>query len=570
MQEAKLKERKKVRERKAEEKGEKEETVKVEVEKTEEVVEEREERAEIEAESLKLPQIPSLKVEEFKGIRAKSLIFLIEKPKVERIERKISKVSIRVKEFNGVQANVSFNFTLPEIRAKITEIKVPVLVPKQFHELKAREVAFKRELPEISVSRRQIFVPNVRVKKFLAIERKSDSLNSHVLLKKEVGREKEREEVREVEEVTAEERAVTEETAKASAEAEEVEEHEITDFFEFLLGEGASKISAGKPICVIVERTKENIEEVVAVLCREIYREQRGGKPTPIYKRTVEELRREWDALVERKLIIVEEVSGKNEEIEMLREMLKGFFSQEMGFLILVSENPAELEDEIRKIEPSANIITVGLPPEIEHRRDEILRCIRGKESGIEVGSFGEEFKRSVEIFDEELRKYLNYGKAPLELKRDWDRLMACSPESEKEASEEHSAMKAFVWLYEWKKHGKREIPELETEDRGTDVRIGDKNYEVETLFGVGDVISKLTSKIKKYSKGEKVYFVFRNLDILRNLKSLSSFKKDWRKADYDVECFGFDFAAGELVPLEAFERLKGGANIKDKDKREE
>ena len=63
---------------------------------------------------------------------------------------------------------------------------------------------------------------------------------------------------------------------------------------------------------------------------------------------------------------------------------------------------------------------------------------------------------------------------------------------------------------------------------------------------------------------------MFRNLDILRNLKSLSSFKRDWRKADYDVECFGFDFAAGELVPLEAFVRLRGGANIKDKDRREE
>ena len=219
----------------------------------------------------------------------------------------------------------------------------------------------------------------------------------------------------------------------------------------------------------------------------------------------------------------------------------------------------------------------MDLPPEIEYRRDEILRCIRGKESGTEEArgfgeakSFGEEFKRSVEIFDEELRKYLNYEKAPLELKRDWDRLMACSPESEKEASEEHSAMKAFVWLYEWEKHGKREIPELETEDRGTDVRIGEKNYEVETLFGVGDVISKLTSKIKKYSRGEKVYFVFRNLDILRNLKSLSSFKRDWEKAGYNVECCGFDFAAGELVPLEAFVKLKGGANIKDKDKREE
>lgn len=539
MQEAKLKERKKERERKAEGRGEKEETVKVEVEKTRK----RGEEAEEEAELSKLPQIPSLKVGEFKGIRAKSLIFLIKKPKVERIERKISKVSIRTKEFNEVQANVSFNFTLPEIRAKITEIKVPVLVPKQFHKLKAREVAFKMELPEISVSQRQIFVPNVRVKKFLAIERKNIPLDPHVKVK-------EREEQEEVRKKTAE----------ASAEAEAVEEHEITDFFEFLLGEGASKISAGKPICVIVERTKEKIEEVVAVLCREIYRERRGGKPTPIYKRTVEELRREWDALVERKLIIVEEVSGKKEEIEMLREMLKGFFSQDMGFLILVSGIPEELEDEIRGIEPSANIIKVDLPPEIEYRRDEILRCIRGKESGTEEArgfgeakSFGEEFKRSVEIFDEELRKYLNYEKAPLELKRDWDRLMACSPESEREASEEHSAMKAFVWLYEWEKHGKRKIPELETEDRGTDVRIGDKNYEVETLFGVGDVISKLTSKIKKYSNGEKVYFVFRNLDILRNLKSLLSFKMDWKEAGYDVECFGFDFAAGELVPLEAF-----------------
>jgi hypothetical protein len=349
---------------------------------------------------------------------------------------------------------------------------------------------------------------------------------------------------------------IQEETAAEVSEEEIGIEVELPNFFELLLGKGTGEISEGKPVCIIVEKTKENLEELIAVLCRDIYREKMGGKPTPIRKKTVEALRREWDSLVQRRIIIIEEVEKVNEE---LFEMLNGFFSQDIGYLILVTSQPFRLENEIRKVEPSKIITVGGLPPEMEGKKEEILRSARGKES-VSVGSFGEEFKRSAENLEEELiRKYLNSEKAPDELKYNWDRLVASSPDGDEDASPLHSAVKAFVWVYEWKKHEKRITPKLEA-SQGEDVRVEEeaKNYEIETLFGVEDVRSKLTKKIKKYQgrKGEKVCFVLRNLDILRNLSLLSSFRKDWSKVGYNVEFFGLDLDKEELVPLEEFVKL--------------
>lgn len=355
----------------------------------------------------------------------------------------------------------------------------------------------------------------------------------------------------------------------AAVEDKKPEKLEIPNFFELLLGKGFGRISGGKPVCIIVEKTKGKLEELIAVLCRDIYREKVGGKPTPIYRNTIENLKREWNSLVERKIIIIENIDVE-ESREELFEMLKGFFSQDIGFLILVTSEPLKLEDEIRNVEPSANIVRIGLPPEIEKKKEEILRTIRGKKLTMsldatgsvsieEIRGFGEEFKTSVEIFDNELMKYLDYEKAPWDLKQNRDKLVACSPaDYEKKASDEHSAMKAFVWLYEWIRHDKRKIPDLETEDKGTDVRIDGNNYEIETLFGIGDVASKLTEKMKKYNKNEKVYFVLRNLDILRNLPILSTFRTNWRKARYEVEFFGLDLDKEELVPLDEFVKLEG------------
>jgi hypothetical protein len=341
----------------------------------------------------------------------------------------------------------------------------------------------------------------------------------------------------------------------ASAEEKAPEEElEIPNFIEFLLGKGAGKIFEGKPVCIIVEETKEKYEELISILCRDIFREKIGGKPTPIYRETIEELRHEFEPRVGGERVVVEKIEKSS---KYLSQVLKGFFSvPNMGFLILVSKQPLKLADDIRKEVQPESIIVINPPAEIESVKDELLKFVKGKELPVPVRSFGEEFKRSVDVFDDELiKRYLDDKGAPWELKQDRDRLIASSSDGEKKASPIHSAMKAFVWMYEWKKHEKRIIPELEKEEvnRIVDVKIEDRNYEIETLFGVGDVEGELVKKIKNYTKGEKVYFVLRNVDIIRNFSLFSSFKKDWRKAGYKVEFFGIDLDKQELIPLDEF-----------------
>lgn len=470
--------------------------------------------------------------------------------------KEIPKIRVKTKPFRGVsRKSLVFNIMIPTIEKEIINLAVPNLTTKYFYGLKALNIHFNSELPEISVPPKTMFVPRIKVKTFSGVKAKEKDLISDIpqvlsggiplaeVIKRERGKEI----------------AKIQEQIAAGVSGEEAEkELELPNFFELLLGKGVGRISEGEPICIIVEKTKEKLEELIKALCRDIYREKIGGKPTPIRKKTVEDLRIEWNSLVERKIIIIEEVE-KRSDGEKLLEMLKGFFSQDMGFLILITSKPSELENEIMKEVISPNIIRVGgLSPGIEGRMEEILKIIRGKETvpPFQRESFGEEFENSVETFDKELKKYLNYKKAPSELKENWDRLTKCSPDDYAQASDVHSAMKAFVWMHEWKKSGKRKNPELETEDRGVDVKIEDRNYEIETLFGVGDIMSKLTEKTKKYGKQEKVYFVVRNLDILRNLPLFLSFKKDWIKAGYKVEFFGLDLDKEKLVPLKEFTKV--------------
>lgn len=474
-------------------------------------------------------------------------------------ELKKRKEEIKTKLFVSIQRKFSaFNIDIPIITKKVISSMVPSLTIKQFYGFKIRK-NFNSELSKIIVPLKTILVPKFQVKTFLEAEVKEKVFNSDIP-QELIFRQKETEK-----EIVA--------TTEAKGGLVE-KEFEAINFFELLFGKGWGRISDGKPVCIIVEKTKAKLEKLIAVLCRDIYREKVGGKPTPINRVTIENLRRDVSSLVERKIIVIENIDVE-ESREELFEMLKGFFSQDLGFLILVTSEFLKLENEIRNVEPSANIVTIfGLPPEIERKEKEILRTVRGKKSVAlamsfdatgsvsieEIRGFGEEFKTSVENFDGELEKYREYKKAPRELKRNWDKLMACSPtDYEKKASNEHSAMKAFVWLYEWIRHDKRKIPDLETPDTGADVRIDGNNYEIETLFGIGDITGKLTEKMKKYEKYKKymkVYFVMRNLDILRNLPILSTFRTNWRKEGYEVEFFGLDFDKADLIPLEDFHKI--------------
>ncbi len=323
-------------------------------------------------------------------------------------------------------------------------------------------------------------------------------------------------------------------------------ELEEIDFIEFLLGKGSSKILSGKPFCIIVETHPDKYEYIVATICREIYREKRGrNPPQPILVKTVEDFDFEFRADISDQIIIVENAKYS----EVLKRVLSKLPFSSLGFLILVTDKPEELEVMIKKNIPTAEEFLVRVEPtKIDEKvKNKIIEFVKGSKL-FKSYSFGEDFMKAVNDFEKRLMEYLNFSKAPKELKVVWHKLVAKSPDDSEQASEEHSAMKSFVWQYLWRKYSK--VPHLEDE-RGVDVSIYNENYEIETFFGCGEPIAKLTEKMKKkFTRNDKIVFVLRNISILIHAKDLKTFRKTWRDLGYDVEIVGINFDKRNLIPI--------------------
>ena len=340
-------------------------------------------------------------------------------------------------------------------------------------------------------------------------------------------------------------------TIETTEEEESKEYEEITDFIELLLGKGSSKILSGKPLCIIVERHPDKYEYIVATICREVYREKRGGYLQPIIVKTVEDVEFEFKADVSDQIIIIENAKYS----ESLRKVIMKLPFSSLGFLILVTDNPEELDMMIRKNIPEAEEYILKVEPvKIDKKlKINIVEFISGSQL-LKSYSFGEDFMKATQKFNDQLERFLDFNKAPKELKVMWHRLMTKSPDSSEQASEEHSAMKSFVWQYLWKKYKK--APKLEDE-MGVDVSIDGKNYEIETFYGCGDPKAKLTEKMeKKFTRNDDVFFVLRNISILIHLRDLITFKRTWKSLKYNVDILGIDFNSGELIPIEKF--IKG------------
>ena len=434
--------------------------------------------------------------------------------------------------------------SLPDVRVTATPNAAvnPVFLPRVMLEARRLDAATPPAAPKKRTE------PGVGIKPALLPERRLEPR----LLDKSKREEKEEEGVR-VEEGVTQDRA---EEVSAGLE-------EVLDFLDFM-GEGASRIFEGKPLCIILQKREESWEYLVATICREAYREKRGGLPEPIIGK-LEELKFEFEPRVENEIVVVEGVKLGDEEQQLLRRALSGFFSKGLGYLILVSEDPGELAAWIKQEVPSVRPHLLGLYPEMsEEQKRKVLNFVSGRlratpeakqtaEAGIVVEeqvSFGEAFKEAVDAFDRRLAELLDFSKAPKKLRKLQNKLVASAPDKGETASDEHSAMKAFVWLHAWREHRGRVVPELEDE-RGVDVRVLDENYEVETFYGVGYPMAKLVEKMEKFGRGEKVYFVLRNVSILLHLRDLLTFRKDWRDEGYNVEIFGLDLEAKELIPLD-------------------
>lgn len=347
---------------------------------------------------------------------------------------------------------------------------------------------------------------------------------------------------------------------KAKEGKEKIEISGIPDFLESILGGKAAKvIRSGDPACIIVQQSNRRYQDLVKIICREIYRERKGGYPEPKIREDMEELRRELEPDVEDQIVIATEV----EECEKrLVQTLRSFFSYHFGFLILVSTNPDQLEDEIRKKVANPNLAKIESVEPTFETRDKIVRLVRGREKLLESESFGERFEKAVDDFDRMLKKrYLEPRRLPPELRKDYDKLIARSPDEEEQATDLHSSMKGFVWIWRWEESERKVEPNLEVPEDGTipDIKVRNENYEVETMFKA-DPYGKLTLKIRNYleknfslNQSKKVYFVLKNSTILFNLKELLLLKRDFRDKFNDLDIYGINIQESKLKSIDHF-----------------
>lgn len=328
-----------------------------------------------------------------------------------------------------------------------------------------------------------------------------------------------------------------EKAEKEGISSEEVEAkalESIPELLEFLFGRGVSKLLNEKALCIVLPKDFEDYARMVAGICREVYKEKKGKLPKAVNEWEIGEVEK-YFADVEGQIVIVE--STIRNLTEHLKKILRGFYSKGLGYLILISDEPWNLADEVRSISTEMRWHVVELEPrklEIKEK-ESLLSFVSGRNKRLEMEGltietpFGRQFLDTLEVFEETLKSYLNHSYQPVFVRKNRNRILQKSPYESDEANKVHSGMKAFVAISKWKESGKRE-EEFEVKfetDESFDVEIGNERYEVETFYG-RDPLGVLTKKVNE--KGEQINFVLRNISVLLHLKDLLKFKRDWRE----------------------------------------
>ena len=342
----------------------------------------------------------------------------------------------------------------------------------------------------------------------------------------------------------------------------------------------------GRPICVILSKgADDSFVHSVALICREIYRIVKGGKPSPrwISKGLKEEIERNLKA--EDSIFVVDDskceflpdfgkIRSASEllekvNIDMVYDRLHEFFSQDFGFIIFhvnkkwASEFARMLQE---KVGAYANIIEVLSP----NWQQEVMVAVAGACWGFteEKGqTFDEIFGRCEKSFFSELE---TAGKD--------DKLIHWIKEDES-AGYEHEGMKAIVvecLAKELGATGKDDIVRMlkdktiETErelDGGMriDVYLSTQSIhravEIETFYGRGDPIKRLDKDtLSKYKGGDRVDVVLLTgvqalLYARRLIKLANIYRKD---RNIRVNFYLPNIRERKLVPLrDVFHMLK-------------
>jgi len=340
----------------------------------------------------------------------------------------------------------------------------------------------------------------------------------------------------------------------------------------------------GKPVCLILEKRPGDLYVMaLALICGEIYRMFRGGKPEPRYistglKDEIERYLRGGDRIFiiddsESQLLPpLSNITSAKElwekvNLDLLLDRLRELPFQDFGFIIFhVSGWSEELEKRFKK-EAFIDAIRISSPSWPLEVKREIARICWGFKDG-EGTSFDEIFTSAKSRFESELNKVLSNWRIGLYIKVD------------EGASDEHEAAKRIVVECLARELGAMEEDEVvellkkgvidtecEFEGGRADVCLKTPNgvrfFEVETLYGRGrrvleELFRKTILKYKGYSKEVNIVFLT-GIPALLFVNDLIEMKEEALKEyDLNVKFYLLNIKERRLVLLdEVFENLE-------------
>ena len=315
-------------------------------------------------------------------------------------------------------------------------------------------------------------------------------------------------------------------TARVGESPPEISEDEV--FIPPILEElSTATASMDRPVCIILsKKADDSFIYSVAVICREIYRIVKGGKPTPrwISEELKDEIERRLRA--EDTIFIVDDAKSKllpdfskirsckelleKLNLEILKDRLREFFSQGFGFVIFhVNERWASTFANLLRKELGAllNIIEVAPPKWELNTKIEVAKACWGfvEEEG---GTFDDIFASSENKFLEKLKEVLADVKLTHWLVMD------------ENAGDEHEAMKGVVVECLARELGAtteddviqmlKKAEDIKTEHpldgERCDVYVTklSRFVEIETFYGRGNPVIRLDKDTLKKYKGKR------------------------------------------------------------------
>jgi len=342
----------------------------------------------------------------------------------------------------------------------------------------------------------------------------------------------------------------------------------------------------GRPVCIVLEkRPNDSYVKALAIICREIYRIFKGGKPEPKY--ISEGLKDEIERYLRAggMIFIVDDSKSRllpsfsstrladefweKVNLDLLLDRLHELFSQDYGFIIFHVSRWGKEFTKILNEKTHAKVVRIRSPLWSQDVKKEIAKICWGFEEGKGV-SFDDIFANSENEFNEELDKVRKNRELGIYVKED------------KDASFEHEMMKRIVVeclareLGATKKDDviellKNRVIDTECEFSGgiADVCLnvskgGRRFIEIETLYGRGkpDPIERLVKdtimKYKGYSQEVEIVFLT-GIPALIYARDLLRIRKIIReKYGLNVEFFLVNIKERKLIPLkEALNNLK-------------